>query len=25
MIWSIAHICFLIGFRNRAAVALNWV
>jgi len=25
MIWSIVHICFLIGFRNRAAVALNWV
>jgi NADH dehydrogenase len=23
--WSIAHIYFLIGFRNRLAVALNWL
>jgi NADH dehydrogenase len=22
--WSLAHIYFLIGFRNRVAVALNW-
>ncbi len=24
LIWSIAHIYFLIGFRNRLAVVLNW-
>jgi NADH:ubiquinone reductase (H+-translocating) len=24
LIWSTAHIYFLIGFRNRFAVALNW-
>jgi NADH dehydrogenase len=24
LIWSIAHIYFLIGFRNRLAVAFNW-
>jgi NADH dehydrogenase len=24
VIWSVAHIYFLIGFRNRAMVALNW-
>jgi NADH:ubiquinone reductase (H+-translocating) len=24
MLWSIAHIYFLIGFRNRFVVALNW-
>jgi NADH dehydrogenase len=24
LLWSIAHIYFLIGFRNRLAVALNW-
>jgi NADH dehydrogenase len=23
--WSIAHVYFLIGFRNRFSVALNWV
>ncbi|HVG52482.1 MAG TPA: FAD-dependent oxidoreductase, partial [Xanthobacteraceae bacterium] len=23
--WSVAHIYFLIGFRNRAIVALNWL
>jgi NADH dehydrogenase len=25
VIWSIVHIYFLIGFRNRAMVALNWL
>jgi NADH dehydrogenase len=25
MFWSIVHIYFLIGVRNRLAVALNWV
>ena len=24
IIWSLAHIYYLIGFRNRLAVALNW-
>jgi NADH dehydrogenase len=24
LIWSVAHVYFLIGFRNRLAVALNW-
>ncbi len=24
LLWSIAHVYFLIGFRNRAAVASNW-
>jgi NADH dehydrogenase len=24
IIWSVAHIYFLIGFRNRAIVAMNW-
>jgi NADH dehydrogenase len=24
VLWSVAHIYFLIGFRNRLAVALNW-
>ena len=24
MLWGIAHIYFLIGFRNRLAVILNW-
>ena len=24
LLWSIAHVYFLIGFRNRAAVAANW-
>jgi NADH dehydrogenase len=23
-LWSVAHIYFLIGFRNRLAVAMNW-
>ena len=25
VIWGIAHIFFLIGFRNRASVFLNWI
>jgi NADH:quinone reductase (non-electrogenic) len=25
MIWSVVHIYFLIGFRNRAMVALDWL
>ncbi len=25
VLWSVAHIYFLIGFRNRFIVALNWV
>ena len=24
LIWCVAHVYFLIGFRNRLAVALNW-
>jgi NADH dehydrogenase len=24
-IWGIAHIYFLIGLRNRLAVAINWL
>ena len=24
VLWSVAHIYFLIGFRNRLAVATNW-
>jgi NADH dehydrogenase len=24
LLWSVAHIYFLIGFRNRAVVAMNW-
>jgi NADH dehydrogenase len=24
VLWSLAHIYFLIGFRNRLAVAMNW-
>ena len=24
VLWSVAHIYFLIGFRNRFVVALNW-
>jgi NADH dehydrogenase len=24
LVWSVAHIYFLIGFRNRLAVALSW-
>ncbi len=25
VIWSVAHVYFLIGFRNRIIVALNWL
>jgi len=25
VVWSVAHIFFLIGFRNRIAVAMNWL
>ncbi len=25
LVWSLAHVYFLIGFRNRAAVVLDWV
>ncbi len=25
VLWGIVHILFLIGFRNRASVFLNWV
>ena len=25
LVWTVAHIYFLIGFRNRAIVALNWL
>ncbi len=25
VLWSIAHIYFLIGFKNRMVVALNWI
>jgi NADH dehydrogenase len=25
LLWSVAHIWFLIGFRNRIAVALDWM
>jgi NADH:ubiquinone reductase (H+-translocating) len=25
LIWSVAHIYFLIGFRNRVAVAIDWM
>jgi NADH:ubiquinone reductase (H+-translocating) len=24
LLWSVAHIYFLIGFRNRLAVVLSW-
>jgi NADH:ubiquinone reductase (H+-translocating) len=24
LLWSVAHVYFLIGFRNRLAVAMNW-
>ena len=24
LLWSVAHIYFLIGFRNRLMVAMNW-
>jgi NADH:ubiquinone reductase (H+-translocating) len=25
LVWSVAHIYFLIGFRNRLVVAMNWL
>jgi NADH dehydrogenase len=25
LVWSVAHIYFLIGFRNRLVVAMNWI
>ena len=25
LVWGVAHIYFLIGFRNRMAVAINWL
>ena len=25
LLWGIVHVCFLIGFRNRLAVLLNWL
>jgi NADH dehydrogenase len=25
VIWSVAHIYYLIGFRNRLAVAIDWL
>jgi NADH dehydrogenase len=25
LLWSIAHVCFLVGFRNRIAVAASWI
>jgi NADH dehydrogenase len=25
LLWSVAHIYFLIGFRNRLIVATNWL
>jgi len=25
LLWSLAHIYFLIGFRNRLVVAMNWL
>ena len=25
MLWGVVHILFLIGFRNRMAVFLNWI
>jgi NADH dehydrogenase len=25
LVWSVVHIYFLIGARNRAVVAINWV
>jgi NADH dehydrogenase len=25
LIWSFAHVWFLIGFRSRLAVTLNWL
>jgi NADH dehydrogenase len=25
LFWSVVHICFLLGVRNRAVVAINWL
>ena len=25
LLWGIVHVCFLIGFRNRTAVLLDWL
>ena len=25
LIWSVAHVWFLIGFRSRLAVTINWL
>ncbi len=25
LLWGVAHVWFLIGFRNRAVVALSWI
>jgi len=25
LVWCVAHIYFLIGFRNRLSVAMNWL
>jgi len=25
LVWSVAHIYYMIGFRNRSIVAMNWV
>lgn len=25
LLWGVAHIFFLIGFRNKLTVALNWM
>jgi NADH dehydrogenase len=25
LVWSAAHICFLIGFRSRIVVTLDWL
>lgn len=25
LVWGAAHICFLIGFRNRLIVMLHWI
>ena len=25
LVWGSAHICFLIGFRNRLIVMLHWI
>ena len=25
LIWSVAHIWFLVGFRSRIAVAISWL